>query len=129
MTERLRQAVVGIGAALHTPFWLGDNRLRTLIDVPEPTGGQIEEPRTAVRFALGTIRVLGRMPLLPWRNTCLYRSVAECLVWRRFGVPCRLRIGVRRDAPAPDVIESHAWVERAGVPPPDTSHVPLQPSR
>lgn len=120
---------MGIGAALRTPAWLGDSRLRTLIDVPEPTGGQVDEHRTAVRCALGTIRVLGRIPLLPWRNTCLYRSVAECLVWRRLGVPCRLRIGVRRDVAAWEALEAHAWVERAGVPMPDPSHVPLRPSR
>jgi hypothetical protein len=44
-----------------------------------------------------------------WRNTCLYRSVAECLVLRGYGEDARLRIGVGSEASA---IVAHAWVVR-----------------
>ncbi len=127
MTTRLRLAAVGTGAALRTPLWLRDSRLRELIDGRVSATGQVEQADTAIRFAFATLRALGRVPLLPWRNTCLYRSVAECLVLHRLGVPCRLRIGVRHDASAREAVEAHAWVERSGQPT-DASHVALRPS-
>jgi hypothetical protein len=85
-------------------------------------------PQSALRAARGVLRILGRVPLLPWRNTCLYRSVAECLVLRHCGVPCRLRIGVRRGAAASTAVEAHAWVEWSGRPSADSSHAVLHPS-
>src|SRR5207237_1359994 len=69
---------------------------------------------------------LSRAAFPVWRNTCLYRAVAECLVLRRYGVPCRLELGVARLGPrgwglgagddeAPKRIMAHAWVVRADV--------------
>jgi hypothetical protein len=46
-----------------------------------------------------------------WRNTCLYRSVAECLALRQLGVPARLCLGVDNEE-AVDSVVAHAWVER-----------------
>ena len=46
------------------------------------------------------------------RNTCLYRSVAECLVLRHYGIACRLRIGVQNSQPPGGAIAAHAWVVR-----------------
>jgi hypothetical protein len=55
------------------------------------------------------VKVLGHVPGLPWKSTCLYRSVAECLVLRRYGVPAVVRIGVKSD-PGSGRILAHAWV-------------------
>ena len=127
MTRPLRLAAIGAGAAFRTPLWLRDSRLKQLIGGQESATRQPENADTAIRVAFLTLRVLGRVPLLPWRNTCLYRSVAECLVLRRVGVPYRLRIGVRHNASAREAVEAHAWVERNGRPT-DTPHVTLRQS-
>jgi len=67
-------------------------------------------PRGGVGVANRLLRVLARLPGNRWRYTCLYRSVAECLVLRGYGVPAVVAIGVRN---ATGDIEAHAWVERA----------------
>ena len=46
-----------------------------------------------------------------WRNTCLYRALAECLVLRRYGIACRVELGVTRLG-KPAAIGAHAWVVR-----------------
>lgn len=127
MIERLRQAVIGVSAAMSTPFWLRDRRLKDLIDGQAPAAVRADDPTAAIRFAYGALRILGRTPLLPYRNTCLYRSIAECLTLTRLGIPCRLRIGVQRDGPACDAIEAHAWVERGGGTTMEPPYVPLEP--
>lgn len=48
---------------------------------------------------------------LPWKTTCLERSLTLWWLLRRTGVPCELRIGVRRGETG---VEAHAWVEHAG---------------
>lgn len=111
--DRLRQAAIGISAALRTPFWLHD-RLGQLLDGRSPTAVGVADAGDALRFANATLRILARLPPLPYRNTCLYRSVAECLVLLRVGIPCRLQIGVRRNGAAQEELEAHAWVERDG---------------
>jgi hypothetical protein len=126
--ERLHQTAVGIGAAVRTPAWLRDERLRQLVDGVKQTDPSPLVPYLALRAARVSLRVLGRVPLLPWRNTCLYRSVAECLVLRRFGIACRLRVGVRHAGDVSTAIEAHAWVEWSGQPDQDSTHVILHPS-
>lgn len=125
------QTAIGIGAALRTPRWLRDDRLRLLMngmgDGTQQKADSSQPSETAMRAAGAMLRLLGRIPLLPWRNTCLYRSVAQCLVLRHLGVPCRLRIGVRRTAAPTEAMEAHAWVERPGASAADTSHVILRP--
>ena len=65
---------------------------------------------TATRMAFAALRVLQRFP--GWRNTCLYRAIAECLVLRGLGLPAIVRLGVARaDTGA---VTAHAWVECAG---------------
>jgi hypothetical protein len=61
------------------------------------------------------LRVLAKLPGNTWRNTCLYRSVAECLALRRLGMPARLCIGVEEDGDSLDHVAAHAWVEVDGV--------------
>jgi hypothetical protein len=75
-----------------------------------------------------TLRLLGQLPFLPWHNTCLYRSVAECLILRRYGVACRVQLGVARDSAAPEMIKAHAWVEREDRLSGNVSHTLLRPS-
>jgi hypothetical protein len=55
------------------------------------------------------LRLLARTRLPWWRNTCLYRALAECLVLRRYGIACRVELGVTRSGEA---IGAHAWVAR-----------------
>lgn len=70
-------------------------------------------PTGAVEAARFAVRVLGRVPGGRWRNTCLYRAVAECLVLRAYGVDARLRIGIGTEGA--EVI-AHAWVVRGEQP-------------
>ena len=122
----------GAWAALRAPFWLEGPRLAALLRPPADARGEAAAPRGAVGAAMRMVRLLARLPRSPWRNTCLYRSVAECLVLRRYGVPALVRIGVRNDVESGaegGEILAHAWVVRAGEPDPHGSspggHVPL----
>jgi len=128
MTGAVRPIAIGVGAALRTPVWLRGGRLRRLLGGCGEARPSPAPPEAGLRAARATLRVLGRIPLLPWRNTCLYRSVAECLVLRSVGVACRLRIGVRHTKDRPASVEAHAWVEWSGAPAPDPAHVVLSPS-
>jgi len=128
VTGRARQIAIGIGAALRTPLWLHDGRYRGLVDGIEQRQPSPVAPDLGLRVARATLRVLGRMPLLPWRNTCLYRSVAECLVLSRVGIACRLRLGVQRTAEPSASVVAHAWVEWSGAQAPEPSHAILNPS-
>jgi hypothetical protein len=121
-------ALSGVGAALRAPLWIRDGRWRSLLvpadGVPAaddpgvatahaPAAPPPHDPAAALRAARLTLRILGRVPGTPWRNTCLFRSVAECLVLRGSGVDARLRIGVGTEGA--EVI-AHAWVVRGGQP-------------
>jgi hypothetical protein len=45
---------------------------------------------------------------LPWRPTCLPRSLVLWFLLRRQGVPAELRIGIQKHDRQ---LEAHAWVE------------------
>lgn len=109
-----RAALAGVRAALASRRWIEGPRLAELMREAPPArpGGRV--PRGAVGAAMVLLKALARLPGSPWRNTCLYRSVAECLVLRRYGVPATLHIGVRSGERAD--IEAHAWVVRADRP-------------
>jgi len=116
-------AATGVWAALRVPLWLRGRRWTELLSPPADFLPHVEPPRGAARAARGAIKVLAAVPGSPWRNTCLYRSVAECLALRRYGVPAVVRIGVRAaDGPGEQPILAHAWVvtdPSAEPPPPD----------
>ncbi|HYJ80684.1 MAG TPA: lasso peptide biosynthesis B2 protein [Longimicrobiaceae bacterium] len=119
--------LAGAGAALAAPWWIEGPRLAELLGPPTPrTPAAV--PRGALGAAMRLLSLLSRLPRSPWRNTCLFRSVAECLVLRRYGVPALLCIGVRSEGEA-GAVEAHAWVGRAGEPPAGApasrGHVPL----
>lgn len=105
--------VAGARAALASPRWIDGPRLAELLREDAGAHADARVPRGAMGVAMLLIKALSRIPGSPWRNTCLYRSVAECLVLRRYGVPATLKIGVRSGS---GDIEAHAWVVRADRP-------------
>lgn len=108
-------------AALVAPAWIAGGRWRELLD-PSPSArpGAAVVPVAAAERA---VRWLSHVPFGPWRATCLYRSVAGCLLLRWSGVDAVLRLGVggteRGSAAAaarlgvrPTTL-AHAWIESA----------------
>lgn len=111
---RIAALATGGTAALCVPYWLRGARLAGLMERDRAAADrQIAAAEVAIRGAHYALRLLSRARFLPWRNTCLYRSVAECLVLRHYGIPCRLRIGVQNSHPPAGPIAAHAWVVRA----------------
>ncbi len=104
-----RAVGAGLRAALEAPFWV-DRRLAQLLELPP--SGRPHDAAAALRVARGALHRLARLQRLggPWRDTCLQRSVAACLVFRRHGAQAVLKVGARA---ATDVITAHAWVEDA----------------
>ena len=146
LVDGLRLGAIGLGAAWRTPAVI-DRELPTLLVAP--VGGlsapsvvvtgsttsarsmnSIESAAFASRVAFAVLVRLARVVPGRWRATCLYRSVAECLVLRQLGLPARVVIGVGpgdsvrtagRASPAGgvsaarDEVIAHAWVECEGV--------------
>ena|SRR5437870_5030360 len=116
MLGRTAAVTRGVAAALQSPLWLGRGKLVRLISQLSPIAPipqtHAERAGQAVRAAEVTLRLLARAAFPVWRNTCLYRAVAECLVLRRYGIPCRLELGVASHD-APGRITAHAWVVRS----------------
>lgn len=108
----VRSVIVGIGAGFRVPRWLGRDRLDALLAGSAGSDIAPTASDASVKVAHRTIRLLSMIPRSPVRATCLYRSVAECLVLRHYGVRHRLRVGARRDAAAATGVHAHAWVER-----------------
>ena len=107
----------GVWLALTTPVWLRARRIRRLMVEDPRVRASVGSPEPMVRAARVTLARLARIPFSPWRNTCLYRSIAVCRCLRAAGIPALLRIGVRGDdgdAGARDCITAHAWVESRG---------------
>lgn len=116
-------ALTGAWSALRVPLWLRGRRWQELLVPPAAAAAEPDPPRGVIRASRVVIRVLSAVPGLPWRNTCLYRSVAECLALRRYGVPAVVRIGVRAGQGAETPIVAHAWVVR------DPAAEPAPPDR
>ncbi len=106
----------GVRAALDAPEWVRSKRLGELLAFP--AGGRAAqgvphaEPQRALRSARRALRVLARLPGDRWRASCLYESVAECLVLRRAGIPAAVCIGVKREPDGSRGLAAHAWVAR-----------------
>ncbi len=128
MTARVWELGIGISAAVRSPLWITGSRLQRLVRGVTNSSHVSHGAESATRTAARTLRVLAHLPLLPWRNTCLYRSIAECLVLRSCGIGYRLQLGVSRDATSGNSIVAHAWVERSDKTGPDDSRVLLRPS-
>lgn len=111
----LRAGWLGFAAAWDTVRWIEGGGLGELAagfdgeERPAPETRLLVE--RAERVADRVLRVLARLPRSPWRATCLYRSVAACLVRRRLGLPARLALGVRSGPCGEDGVDAHAWTE------------------
>lgn len=110
MTGLAGAALTGAWSALRAPLWLRGRRWTELLAPPAGAVPGTQPPRRVRGAAVRTVRLLARVPGSPWRDTCLYRSVAECLALRRYGVPAVVRIGVRGGGPGEAPILAHAWV-------------------
>lgn len=112
----LRALTTGAHAAWRAPAAIA-NGLGALIAPPAETGvraGGTDDAALASRAAHAAVARLARVAPSRWRNTCLYRSVAECLALRDLALPARVVIGVGTGTSDDDVI-AHAWVECDGV--------------
>lgn len=123
MTRLAGAALTGAWSALRVPLWLRGDRWQELLVPPADAAADPRPPRGVVRAAITGVRVLAAVPGSPWRNTCLYRSVATCLALRRYGVPAVVRIGVRAGEGGETPIVAHAWVVR------DPAAEPAPPDR
>jgi hypothetical protein len=123
VTRLAGAALTGAWSALRTPLWLRGRRWQELLVPPAAPRADADPPRGVIRASRVVVRVLSAVPGLPWRNTCLYRSVAECLALRRYGVPAVVRIGVRAGQGTETPIVAHAWVVR------DPAAEPAPPDR
>ena len=122
-TRRPSTGVAGVALALRyaaPAAWRApavvDRSLSALL-TPTGAGTRRAHPDDARRAVRLSHRMLGRLARLRparWRSTCLYRSVAECLVLRALGHPARVVIGVGEDRGALGVM-AHAWVECEGI--------------
>jgi hypothetical protein len=112
-----RAVLLGAPAAWRAPAVI-DRSLAELL-APATASSMRAHPHDARLAVHLSHRVLGRLARIRparWRSTCLYRSVAECLVLRALGHPARVVIGVGAGAGALGVM-AHAWVECEGIEP------------
>jgi hypothetical protein len=106
----MRSLAEGVRVALATPSHI-DHRLPELLEPCQQTARGESHPDLAIRAAHRTLRYLARIPGSRWRNTCLYRSVAECVLLRAHGIAARLCIGVEPQDNSASGVGAHAWVE------------------
>jgi Transglutaminase-like superfamily len=108
--------LVGLRAAWRTPAIIARGLPALLAPPAAPVPGAANTARAAmaVRVAHRAIALLARARPSRWRTTCLYRSVAECVALRAYGLPARIVIGVGNGT-APATTIAHAWVECEGV--------------
>lgn len=131
MTRWLDDLLLGLTAALMTPLLLRGASLLTLVSPAEEAESPVRAwPARPIRWANGALRRLGPVPIpgRPWRNTCLYRSAAACLILRRRGYAARVVLGVRGEpesvAGSDRRVAAHAWVDVAGMATPGEQREP-----
>ena len=110
-----RPVLLGASVAWRTPGVI-DKSLAELL-APTTFASMRAHPSDARRAVTMSHRMLGtfaRFRPARWRSTCLYRSVAECMVLRELGHPARVVIGVGADG-GPQGVMAHAWVECEGI--------------
>lgn len=107
-----RSTYIGLSAAVRSRFWVSGKRLRSALEAEAEldTRTLMSDPDLvlALRVANGAVRHLSRTHTA-WRNTCLYRSVAQYLVLRDFGKSAAIRIGVQGPETEGDM-SAHSWV-------------------
>jgi hypothetical protein len=104
------EAAVELAAALLTLRRSPTGRIPRLMAGSDGQAASFErEP------AAGVARAVDRAArLVPFRSTCLARSVALCRMLKRRGMGHRLELGVRPARPG-EPPEFHAWVEHGGM--------------
>ncbi|HEY0243711.1 MAG TPA: lasso peptide biosynthesis B2 protein [Gemmatimonadaceae bacterium] len=113
-----RATLVGMSAAMRAPFWVHGKRLRGALGAQVERTAQRSDADPALvvslRVANGSIRQLSRTRTA-WKNTCLYRSVAQYLVLKKYGRSAAIRIGIR-SSPHEDEgdVAAHSWVLHDG---------------
>jgi hypothetical protein len=95
---------------------------------PALSRGALADPDAAIRVSFFCLRILARLRLPLWKNTCLFRSILRCLLLRRAGRAAILRIGATRKEGSTEGLAMHAWVELQGEPVVDeaASYTPLR---
>ena len=107
-----RSLYVGLRAALRAPLWVSGAELRSALEAEAAPDTRTlladQELVLALRVANGAVRHLSKTHTA-WRNTCLYRSMAQYLVLKDFGKSAAIRIGVQgpEDEAA---LKAHSWV-------------------
>lgn len=97
-----------VTAALQTSGYMRSDRWRELLDIDARVPAATRScPPSAIRWAVRVVRLVSLLRIPGYRNTCLYRSVAVCILLRSCGEPVRLRLGASSDG----VVKAHAWVE------------------
>ena len=106
-----RSIYVGLRAALRAPRWVSGARLRSALEAeaaPDTRSLLVnDELVLALRVASGAVRQLAKTHTA-WRDTCLYRSMAQYLVLKNFGKSAAIRIGVQ--SPNEAELKAHSWV-------------------
>src|SRR4051812_46510362 len=78
-----RSLFIGVRAAMRSPLWVGGDRFRSALeaDADDETISASVDPDLvlALKIANGAVRHLSRTHTA-WKNTCLYRSMAQYLV-------------------------------------------------
>ena len=109
---------LALRAVMRAPHAIEHELAQLLVAAPESAArSSATDAEYTVRLAhriLGRLGRLRRLSVHRWRTTCLYRSVAECIVLRDLGFPARVLIGARADDTT-GTIAAHAWVECDGV--------------
>ena len=107
-----RSLYVGLRAALRAPLWVSGNKLRSALEaeaIPDSRSLLADQDLVvALRVANGAVRHLSKTHTA-WRNTCLYRSMAQYLVLKDFGKSAAIRIGVQGPDDEKD-LKAHSWV-------------------
>jgi len=109
----VNERFVGTAAAFLSPLVVNSRCFSWLLVAPKQWCREGREHADAMWAAHLVLRTLSRLPNSPWRTTCLYRCVSECLVHRYYGEVAVVRLGVRAARPPVRGIVAHAWVGRA----------------
>ncbi len=90
---------------------LGFERMRRLLEGPILRGCQANDPDARAETIARMVAIAGRR--IPFRASCLPRSLLISRLLRREGIDSALRIGVAREGRP---FRAHAWVEVHGRP-------------
>ena len=105
-------ALVALWRLTAVTWWL---RTRGFGDIRERIDSVSEPDAHAAPVSTAQLaRIVDRLAHgVPWRTTCLHRSLALTWMLNERGVPAEMRIGVGRDGPD-EALLFHAWVEVDG---------------